>query len=158
MPSSGSVSKEGTFDSSLDTAPSESDMENKDHGVDLEPGLGLENVVGVNISSRPPLLHMLLMIPEACSISLPTSSDQQQPDVAPPNPYLVCKTFCCDPHPKTQTIWNSTNPQFSFKQVFPLRLSKSLLVKMCNNFMVIEVWHKTAGSVPDIVSAIVWGP
>jgi len=153
LPTSGSVRKEGAFDSSLETAFSESDTENGDHKVDLESVLGPENV-GVNISSGPPLLQMLLMIPDASNITLPIPSDQKQLDTAPPNPYLVCKMFCCDPDFKTQTIWNSANPQFSFKQVFPLRLSKSLLVKMCNNFVVIEVWHKTAGSVPDTVSGI----
>ena len=154
LPTSESVSSEGVFNSSLETAPSESDMENGKHTVGLEPGLGLEKVVKreVDVSNGPPLLQMLLMIPDACNVTLPTLLGQEQQNTAPPNPYLICKTFCCDPHPKTQTIWNSANPQFSFKQIFLLRLSKSLLVKMCNNFMVIEVWHKTAGNVSDAVS------
>ena len=156
MPSSGKVNKDTRFDSSLETVASGSDMEIEEQRMESEFGPGTENrkkldVGGVDDTSHPPLLQMLLMVPDGLGIMLPSS----QPDTSkavPPNSYLVCKIFCCDPYPRTQPIWNSSNPSFSFRQTFPLRLSKSLLTKVCNNFMVVEVWHKTAGNVPDIVS------
>lgn len=153
VPSSGKVNRDIKFDSSLETVASGSDMEIEEQKVDLELSLGTENrrKVLVDDGQCPPLLQMLLMIPDAFEILLPGDASKE----VPPNSYLVCKMFCCNPYPRTQPIWNTANPTFSFKQTFPLRLSKSLLVKMCNNFMVVEVWHKTAGSVPDIVSNFV---
>lgn len=159
LPSPGKVNKNTKFDSSLETVASESDMEVEEQRVESELDPGVENWRKLNVDriddgSCPPLLQMLLMIPDGFGIVLPSSQQDASKEV-PPNSYLICKIFCCNPYPRTQPIWNSTSPLFSFKQAFPLRFSKSLLVKMCNNFMIIEVWHKTAGSVPDIVSICV---
>ena len=156
MPSSGKVNKDTKFDSSLETVASGSNVEIEEQRMELKFSLGTENrrkldVDRIDDVSHPPLLQMLLMIPNGSGIMLP-SSQQDTTETVPPNSYLVCKIFCCDPYPRTQPIWNSRNPSFSFKQAFPLRFSKSLLTKVCNNFMVVEVWHRTAGNVPDIVS------
>ena len=165
LPSSGKVNKDTKFDSSLETVASGSDMEIEEQRMESEFGLGTENKRKPNMGrvddgSHPPLLQMILMIPDGFGIMLP-SSQQHSEDTSktvPPNSYLVCKVFCCNPYSRTQPLWNSSNPSFSFRQTFPLRLSKSLLTKVCNNFMVVEVWHKTAGNVPDIVSTGVNSP
>ena len=153
LPSSGKVNKDGKFDSSLETVASGSDVEVEEQIIESELGPGAENKSKLRIDhgSSPPLLQLLLMIPDGLGITLPSSQQDASKEV-PPNCYLICKIFCCHPYPKTQPIWNSPNPTFSFRQTFPLRLSKSLLLKMCNSFMIIEVWHKTAGNVPDMVS------
>ena len=155
LPSPGKVNKDTKFNSSLETVTSGSDMEIGEQRMESEFALGTENRRKLDVDRNdevlhPPLLQMLLMIPNGLNIMIPSS--QQDISKTPPNSYLVCKIFCCDPYPRTQPIWNSSNPSFSFKQTFPLRLSKSLLTKVCNNFMVVEVWHRTAGNVPDIVS------
>jgi len=159
LPSAGKSNKDGKFNSSLETVVSSgSDMEVEEQRVEPELGSGTENRKKLHVdrtaddASHPPLLQMLLMIPDGFNIVLPSSSQQDTNKAITPNSYLICKIFCCNPHPRTQPIWNSTDPCFSFKQIFLLHLSKSLLVKVCNNFMIVEVWHKTAGSVPDIVS------
>lgn len=153
MPSAGKVNEGTKFDSSLETVASGSDLEvEEEQRVELDIGLGTKNkdMGRIDNASHPSLLQMLLMIPDGFAVVLPSQQDTD--NKVPPNSYLVCKIFCCNPYPRTQPIWSSSNPSFSFKQTFPLHLSKSLLVKMCNNFMIVEVWHKTAGSVPDIVS------
>ena len=153
LPSFGKVNKDAKFDSSLETAASGSDVEVEEQMIESELGPVTENKSKLrnDDGSDPPLLQMLLMIPNGFNITLPSSQPDASKEV-PPNSYLICKIFCCHPYPKTQPIWNSSNPIFSFRQTFPLRLSKSLLLKMCNSFMIVEVWHKTAGNVPDIVS------
>ena len=153
LPSSGKVNNDTNFDSSLETVASGSDVELEEQKVESVFGPGAENKNKLRIDDGldPPLLQMLLMIPDGFGLTLPSSQEDASKEV-PPNPYLICKIFCCLPYPKTQPIWSSTNPTFSFRQTFPLRLSKSLLLKMCNSFMIVEVWHKTAGNVPDIVS------
>ena len=34
-------------------------------------------------------------------------------------------------------------------QAFPLYLTPSLLEQVCNNFIVVEAWHKTPGTTTD---------
>ena len=96
------------------------------------------------IDKQPSALQLLLMIPEAIDLHLPTTnitttnttaaptstnapatttdpvtsppSSHQTRELAP-NCYLVCRLFCASPHPKTTTVWASSNPQFNFKQV-----------------------------------------
>lgn len=134
-----------------------SDMENREQRMEIEEQRTEPEFVSATDnrdmgSSQPPLLHMLLMITDGFNITLPSSQHDTNNAAVPPNSYLICKIFCCNPYPRTQPIWSSHNPTFSLRQTLPLRLSKSLLVKMCNNFMVVEIWHKTAGNVADTVS------
>jgi hypothetical protein len=91
-------------------------------------------------------VQLLLMVPEATDMTLPPPTSPSSSRDLAPNCYLVCRLFCASPHPKTPTIWASNRPQFNFKQVFPLYLTPSLLDKVCNNFTVVEVWHKTPGT------------
>ena len=144
------------FNSSLETVVTGYDMGNEEPRVESGIDPRTENKIKLDVGrvdDNPPLLQMLLIIPDGFGIMLP-SSQQNADKTVPPNSYLICKLFCCDPYPRTQPVWNSSNPVFSFRQTFSLHLSKSLLTKVCNNFMVVEVWHKTAGNVPDIVSTL----
>ena len=157
LPSSGKGSKDiKLFNSSPETVVTGSDVGNEEPRMESMIVPRTENRIKLDVDrvdDNPPLLQMLLMIPNGFGMMLP-SSQQDADKAVPPNSYLVCKVFCCDPYPKTQPVWNSSNPTFSFRQTFSLRLSKSLLAKMCNNFMVVEVWHKTAGNIPDMVSTL----
>ena len=136
--------------------------------------------VALDIDKQPSALQLLLVIPEGRDLSLPTPNTNK-PSLSP-NCYLVCRLFCADPHPKTTTVWATSNPHFNFKQViqkyslfclqkmyactlqgflpsfkfvelfcvgvqvFSLFLTPSLLEQVCNNFTVVEVWHKTPGT------------
>jgi len=157
LPSSGKGNKDAKlFNLSLESVVTRSDMGSEEPRMESKIDPRAENKIKLDVGrvdDNPPLLQMLLMIPDGFGIMLPSS--QQNPDkTVPSNSYLICKLFCCDPYPRTQPVWNSSNPIFSFRQTFSLHLSKSLLTKVCNNFMVVEVWHKTAGNVPDIVSTL----
>ena len=81
-------------------------------------------VHSVGIEKLPHALQLLLLIPEASGLSLPTTTATTEPQlstspttVVPPNCYLVCRLFCTSPHTKTNTVWASTDPHFNFKQV-----------------------------------------
>ena len=143
--------------------------------------LGTVSFVALDIDKQPSALQLLLIIPEGRDLSLPTPNSNK-PSLSP-NCYLVCRLFCANPHPKTTTVWATSNPHFNFKQVtqiysayrkcmhlhfkawqgflpsfkcvelfgvgvqvFSHFLTPSLLEQVCNNFTVVEVWHKTPGT------------
>ncbi len=121
-------------------------------------------------SSQSLALQLLLLIPEGVGVRWPPSNPSVLPAV--PNCYLLCKVPVVQtPHPRTPIQWTTDNPRFLFRQVcvcecvhwyisacvdafvcayqlFPLCWSKSLVEKFCNNFCVVEVWHR--GSSQDV--------
>ena len=137
-----------------------------------------------SFSQHPTSLQLLLLVPEATDVRLARNSiSDEHVTSGVPNCYFICKLFCASPHPSTPVQWATTNPQFAFKQVkgslshthactcFTARmnictcthcqihylyLTPSLMDKLCNNFTVIEVWHKTPGTnTEDEVSNLV---
>ena len=71
------------------------------------------------------------------------------------NCYLVCRMFWCDDIARSQVCWGNLDPQFGFSQMAPVLLTKSLLERMRNNFMIIEVWDKKTSSENDHIVGIV---
>ena len=93
-----------------------------------------------------PTLQMLLFIPDAVGVSLPSHNME---GVAP-NCYIVCRMFCTGrPPPLTDITWNSSDPSFNFKLTFPIILSSSLLSNLRGGVLVVEVWHKTPGTTTE---------
>ncbi|KAK7503764.1 hypothetical protein BaRGS_00004887, partial [Batillaria attramentaria] len=123
-------------------------------------------------------LHTLLMIPEGCSISLrgvpplhmasryPALLQQQQPglqasggaatrDQMTRNTYLLCRMFWSNDAVHSDVCWGTVNPQYNFSQVAPVLVTSSLLERMRNNYMVIEVWDKKTTAENDKLIGIV---
>ncbi|CAH3017538.1 unnamed protein product, partial [Porites evermanni] len=98
----------------------------------------------VDEPEREPLtLFLLLWIPEGKDL-IQHGYHSNQGLVTKNNLYLVCRMFWCDELSKSRVCWGSANPSFGFKQVAPVLLTSSLLQRVCNNFMVIEVWNRIA--------------
>ncbi|PFX28573.1 C2 domain-containing protein 3 [Stylophora pistillata] len=100
---------------------------------------------GIQYDRDPLTLYSLLWIPEGQQLTqqrhhankyTPTSLAVKS------NLYLVCRTFWCEELSKSRVCWGESNPSFGFKQVAPVLLTSSLLQRVCNNFMVIEVWNR----------------
>ena len=71
-------------------------------------------------SQSPPPAPPHLPPPAPPSLSPPAPPSLSPPAPAPPHHpscYLVCRLFCCQPHPKTPTQWSTSCPQFNFRQV-----------------------------------------
>ncbi|OWF51153.1 C2 domain-containing protein 3-like [Mizuhopecten yessoensis] len=121
-------------------------------------------------------LHTLLLIPEGHNISLqgiPSLSSIKRHPVFPPQPhtlssegmksrdmntrntYLVCRMFWCNDAVHSNVCWGTFEPQFNFGQIAPVLLSGSLLERMRNNFMVVEVWDKKTSAENDQLIGIV---
>ncbi|KAJ8403874.1 hypothetical protein AAFF_G00347420 [Aldrovandia affinis] len=81
------------------------------------------------------LLHALLVVPNGKDLTC---------GPAPPNVYLNCKLFGSDETTRSAVSWGQTDPTFNFIQVAPVVLSPTLLERMRNNVMVIEVWQKAS--------------
>ena len=58
------------------------------------------------------------------------------------NVYLVCRLFWCDDVSTSSVCWGSSRPKFDFSQVSPVMLTSSLLERLRDNVMVVEVWDK----------------
>ncbi|CAH1777586.1 unnamed protein product [Owenia fusiformis] len=112
-------------------------------------------------------LHTILIIPEGRGITL-----QGRPPVntghslsTPPQPYngmhggrntrnlyVVCRMFWCQDAISSNICWGTTEPTFNFMQVAPVQITRPLLDRMRNNFMVIEIWDKkTTGQNDELV-------
>ncbi|XP_033742500.1 C2 domain-containing protein 3-like [Pecten maximus] len=121
-------------------------------------------------------LHTLLLIPEGHNISIqgiPSLSSIKRHPVLPPQPhslvtagmaardmntrntYLVCRMFWCNDAVHSNVCWGTFEPQFNFAQIAPVLLSGSLLERMRNNFMVVEVWDKKTTAENDKLIGIV---
>ncbi|XP_076468573.1 C2 domain-containing protein 3-like isoform X2 [Babylonia areolata] len=105
-------------------------------------------------------LHTLIVVPEGCNISLhgvpplhmvsrnPALLQQQLQhgssgrDQMTRNTYLVCRMFWSNDSVHSNVCWGTLNPQYNFSQVAPVLVTGSLLERMRNNCMVIEVWDK----------------
>ncbi|XP_034024238.1 C2 domain-containing protein 3 isoform X2 [Thalassophryne amazonica] len=93
------------------------------------------------------LLHTLLVVPNGKNF-----------DCGPmqaPNVYLNCKVFWNDEMATSVISWGQTNPSFNFIQVTPVTLTTTLLERMKNNVMVIEVWQKTRNAGNDRLLGLV---
>ncbi|KAL8593869.1 hypothetical protein ACOMHN_018081 [Nucella lapillus] len=120
-------------------------------------------------SSQPEALalHTLIMVPEGGNISLhgvpplhlasrnPALLHQQQlqgssgRDQLTRNTYLVCRMFWSSDSVHSSVCWGTLNPQYNFTQVAPVLVNPSLLERMRNNYMVIEVWDKKTTAESD---------
>ncbi|XP_053399357.1 C2 domain-containing protein 3-like [Mercenaria mercenaria] len=120
-------------------------------------------------------LHALLMVPDGRGIttqgipSLMAAKRHpvfQQPsaltapgvrarDMCVRNTYLVCKMFWCDEAVHSAVCWGTSEPQFKFQQVAPVLMSQSLLERLKNNFMIVEVWDKKTSADNDKLVGIV---
>ncbi|XP_069129079.1 C2 domain-containing protein 3-like isoform X6 [Argopecten irradians] len=121
-------------------------------------------------------LHTLLLIPEGHNISIqgiPSLSSIKRHPILPPQPhslatpgmaardmntrntYLVCRMFWCNDAVHSNVCWGTFEPQFNFAQIAPVLLSGSLLERMRNNFMVVEVWDKKTSAENDKLIGIV---
>ncbi|XP_060074176.1 C2 domain-containing protein 3-like [Ylistrum balloti] len=121
-------------------------------------------------------LHTLLLIPEGHNITIqgiPSLSSIKRHPVFPPQPhalsttgmkardtntrntYLVCRMFWCNDAVHSNVCWGTFEPQFNFAQIAPVLLSGSLLERMRNNFMVVEVWDKKTSAENDKLIGIV---
>ncbi|KAK3100781.1 hypothetical protein FSP39_025242 [Pinctada imbricata] len=121
-------------------------------------------------------LHTLLLIPEGRNItykgmpslsalakghgapSQPTSlttSDLPSKDIGKRNTYLVCRMFWCDDAVHSNVCWGNHDPTFNFIQIAPVLVSDSLLERMRNNFMIVEVWEKKTTAENDKLIGIV---
>ncbi|KAK3584373.1 hypothetical protein CHS0354_001298 [Potamilus streckersoni] len=112
-------------------------------------------------------LHFLLLIPEGRNFTVqgipsllhakrhpifpaqPHSQGTQARDSHIRNSYLVCRMFWCDDAVHSNVCWGSLQPQFNFVQIAPVLISQSLLERMRNNFMVVEIWDKKASAEND---------
>lgn len=60
------------------------------------------------------------------------------------NIYLNCRLFWCDEQVKSNIAWGaSTTPTFHLKENLILLLNDTVLKRMHNNFMIVEVWNKS---------------
>ncbi|KAK7097644.1 C2 domain-containing protein 3-like [Littorina saxatilis] len=113
-------------------------------------------------------LHMLILVPEGCNVSLhgvpplhmvsrnPALVQQQLAhhaqagrDQMTRNTYLVCRMFWSNDSVHSNVCWGTLNPQYNFSQVAPVLVTSSLLERMRNNYMVIEVWDKKTSAEND---------
>ncbi|WAQ99921.1 C2CD3-like protein [Mya arenaria] len=114
-------------------------------------------------------LHALLLIPDGRNITMqgvPSLAAAkrhpvfQQPsthsapgvrarDMVVRNCYLVCRMFWCDEAVHSAVFWGTSQPQFNFQQIAPVLMSQSLLERMKNNFMIVEVWDKKTSADND---------
>ncbi|XP_078324570.1 C2 domain-containing protein 3-like isoform X2 [Crassostrea virginica] len=137
----------------------------------------LQIPVSYNQSELPEVLtlHTLLLIPEGQNITLsgiPSLTSLKRHPVFPPKPqsltsdansrnlntrntYLVCRMFWCDDAVHSDVCWNDPQPMYNFSQIAPVLVSQSLLERMRNNFMIVEVWDKKTNSENDKLIGIV---
>lgn len=89
------------------------------------------------------------------AIRVPTTSGLTGRDSKARNCYVVCRMFWCDDVARSQVCWGTSDPQFGFAQLAPVLLTTSLLERMRNNFMIVEVWDKKTSSENDRLVGIV---
>ncbi|XP_055958923.1 C2 domain-containing protein 3 [Patella vulgata] len=115
-------------------------------------------------------LNMMLYIPDGRNMTSqgipplhvvnkrPVILHQQQTgnrDLSTRNTYLVCRMFWCDDAVTSNVCWGTTQPNYNFLQVAPVLITPSLLERMRNNFMVIEVWDKKTTAENDKLIGII---
>ncbi|XP_072118892.1 C2 domain-containing protein 3 isoform X2 [Mobula birostris] len=87
------------------------------------------------------LLHVLLMVPDGKDFVMGDASVQKQCNI-----YLKCKLFSTDEATRSPVSWNTVHPIFNFSLVAPITLTSTLLERMKNNMMIIEIWNKAITS------------
>ncbi|ESO89518.1 hypothetical protein LOTGIDRAFT_165110 [Lottia gigantea] len=118
-------------------------------------------------------LNMLLFIPDGRNITIqgipplhmvnkrPVLIHQQQQqqlgnrDMTARNTYLVCRMFWCNDAVSSNVCWGSSQPNYNFLQIVPVLMTPSLLERMRNNFMIIEVWDKKTTAENDKLIGII---
>ncbi|CAG9767011.1 unnamed protein product [Ceutorhynchus assimilis] len=58
------------------------------------------------------------------------------------NSYILCQPYCQNDTSSSRIVFNSSDPLYNFCQTIPLLYEESLLLKLRENFMVIEFWEK----------------
>ncbi|XP_064607644.1 C2 domain-containing protein 3-like [Liolophura sinensis] len=71
------------------------------------------------------------------------------------NTYLVCRMFWCDDVVSSNVTWGTSEPHYGFLQVAPVLVTVSLLERMRNNFMIVEIWDKKTSAQNDKLVGIV---
>ncbi|XP_032879088.1 C2 domain-containing protein 3 isoform X1 [Amblyraja radiata] len=87
------------------------------------------------------LLHVLLMVPDGKDFTMGDGCVQKQWNI-----YLKCKLFSTDEATRSPVSWSTTRPVFNFSLVAPITLTPTLLERMKNNMMIIEIWNKAMTS------------
>ena len=102
---------------------------------------------GINPSESslsPPTVHLMVFIPDGIKLVLKNLSRNA------PNSYITCKGFCCGhPPPNTDVVWSCNDPLYNFRLIYPLILCETLMSKLQNGVMVIEVWHKSPNTTEE---------
>ena len=57
--------------------------------------------------------------------------------------------FWCNDAVHSNVCWGTLDPEYNFLQVAPVLMTPSLLERMRNNYMVVEVWDKPATGEAD---------
>eukprot|EP00794_Sanderia_malayensis_P007365 gene7365-8185_t len=96
-------------------------------------------------------LHSLLRIPDGRGIA----TEHTKGLLASSNAYLVCRLLWHDKAPKSDVCWNSVDPKFDFCETIPVLLNDILLQRIKDNFVVIEIWHKSLMAESDKLIGIV---
>ncbi|BFZ15049.1 hypothetical protein BsWGS_18088 [Bradybaena similaris] len=131
-------------------------------GTHLDAGT---NVFGGQRESESTTLHTLLLIQEGRNITLhgvpPLQMANRYPgllqakpetagrDAVTRNTYVVCRMFWTNDAVRSDVCWGTLNPEYNFLQVAPVLVTPTLLERMRDNFMVVELWDKKASSEND---------
>ncbi|CAF0935186.1 unnamed protein product [Adineta steineri] len=71
------------------------------------------------------------------------------------NPYFRHRAFWNEEHITSAVCWGSSTPKFNFEQKIPLLLTKSVIEKMHQNFVIIELWDKKMSGQSDQIIGII---
>ncbi|GFN84972.1 C2 domain-containing protein 3 [Plakobranchus ocellatus] len=58
------------------------------------------------------------------------------------NTYVICKMLWCKDAFHSDVCWETNNPKFNFAEVTPVLLTPTLLDRLKDNYIIIEVWDK----------------
>ncbi|XP_069747923.1 C2 domain-containing protein 3 isoform X3 [Narcine bancroftii] len=87
------------------------------------------------------LLHILLMVPDGKNFVMRDGCVQKQWNI-----YLKCKLFSAEEATRSPVSWNTNRPIFNFSLIAPITLTSTLLERMKNNMIIIEIWNKAIAS------------
>uniref|UniRef100_UPI00358F5501 C2 domain-containing protein 3 isoform X2 n=1 Tax=Myxine glutinosa TaxID=7769 RepID=UPI00358F5501 len=103
--------------------------------------------------AQPVLLHVLLQVENGKGLQAIRQNEGSSSTL--PNPYLMVKLFSSSGAIRSNVCWGSTSPQFILYQVVAIKLTQSLLNRMRNNTVVIEVWSKGLSPQRDALIGLV---
>ncbi|KAK3784713.1 hypothetical protein RRG08_032166 [Elysia crispata] len=98
-------------------------------------------------------LHALLLIQEGCRtthlLNPKTQMYSEGQNSLACNTYVVCKMVWCKDSLHSDVCWGTVNPKFNFLQVSPVHLTASLLERLKDNYIIVEVWDRRIGANGD---------